>query len=331
VEHKLIFQEFIATSGGQELLKRAAASLGLRDAEFRRLLEDLPPLDLYVPSKEARLSWRGEDVVAVAATASMATAPLTAYTSRGDAVELGEIARVGRVLVLVHPAEVKGRRMHRQRALAGSTIQDPDDGEIAVQFIHESANGVRVVHDLTRDDRGRWVVMLPDGRASSLQVGSLQCDPLAIQCDPGGGSGGGGGALPPTRVRAINARQVCDIECSAANEFEFRARALNGEGQLVLQGTARITGVPSGNWDPPALDWIGDVPMIFITPNNGVTINVDVVETDLWPNPDDHFDPNPVLGLGSGTVFHIGDSRASGVFCPLGPSPCRELTVEFAW
>ena len=55
--------------------------------------------------------------------------------------------------------------MQRQAALAGSKIQDGDDGDIGVQFIQTLANGDTVVHDLRKNASGKWVVMQPDGSA----------------------------------------------------------------------------------------------------------------------------------------------------------------------
>ena len=73
--------------------------------------------------------------------------------------------------------------------------------------------------------------------------------------------------------------------------------------------------------------------MINATANgDGRYIDVDVVETDPWPNPDDNFDPNPLLYSASDKYhdFHIGDNRGWN-FCTRGEPVWRERTINFNW
>ncbi len=158
-------------------------------------------------------------------------------------------------------------------------------------------------------------------------------DPI-IPCEPEGGGGSGGG--PPqsawTNVTRIQTRDVCDWECGPPNEFEFRARAYNANNVLVAQGTARIIGVDCCSEGGAA--WIGSFPMIYTTVAYGVTIHVDVVETDIWPNPDDNFDPNPVLAVSTdnGRRFQIGPVDRYNLTCAGAPTnPCTQLAVDFGW
>ena len=73
--------------------------------------------------------------------------------------------------------------------------------------------------------------------------------------------------------------------------------------------------------------------MIFTTVDAGVYIDVNIVETDTWPNPDDNFDPNPILRLASDKFrqYHAGDFRNPSQFCVRGETECREVTVQFEW
>ncbi len=351
VEHKLVLQEFITTSEGIELVAAAAQARGVTTVEFTDQVNALPLLDFYMPSRAERLSWRGENTVGVALSTSMRVTPTSAFMSDGKVIPLTSAHTAGRVLVLLHPAEAKGRRMHRQAALAGLTIQDSDDGEIGVQFIHTLPSGDSVVYDLLRSAGGKWFVMKEDGNAgqelaiavqqrsanarqAAQSLGALQyfseCEEHVDECE-GGGPWTGGPQGPPTSIYYIKARSVCDMDCTAGNEFEFRAKAYsNTSNALVLQGTARVTGVGSGNiYHEP---WYGPVPMIFTTIASGVYIDVDVVETDPWPNPDDNFEPNPVLAVASDNfrTFHIGDNRGWN-FCTRGEPVCKELSLMFSW
>lgn len=345
VEHKLVLQEFVRSSLGTPLVTELARLRGVSVESVIAEINSLPLLDFYVPSRNERLAWRGEATVRVALSLDMDTPPTHAYTSSGEHVPFLKAHEAGQVLILVHPAEEKGRRILRQRATMGEAIQDADDGDVAVQFIQTLDGGRRFLYDLTKNSLGEWVVMKDDGTpGETLAIAILRrsndalraLNPALVDCgelvdDCSGGGGGGSGTQAPTNVVRIQARSVCDMDCTAANEFEFRAKAYStATNALLLQGTARVTGVASGNiWYEP---WFGSVPMIFTTVASGVRIDVDVVETDPWPNPDDNFDPNPVLRTISdrGRQFHIGDARP-WTFCTSGEPICRELTVTFNW
>ncbi|MEO7995842.1 MAG: hypothetical protein ABI852_00285 [Gemmatimonadaceae bacterium] len=348
VEHKLVLQQFIATTAGRELVTAAATARGVTAAEFTNQINALPLLDFYVPSRVERLSWSGDNVVGVALSTSMQVVPTSAYLSDGKAIDFASAHKAGRVLILLHPAEAKGRRMQRQAALMGSKIQDSDDGDVGVQFIQKLSNGDTVVYDLRKNASGNWAILEPNGSAgkelaiamqeraaAATQSGRPFQTPSLIPCgEEGGGdcTGGGGGTPAYTNVVFVGTHEVCDMDCTASNEFEFRAVAYtNGTTTPVLQGTARITGVDSGYiyYYP----WSGSVPMIATTIASGVFIEVKVVETDPWPNPDDTFDPNPALHVlaDKNKTFYIGDNRATTGLCSLSEPVCKELQVIFSW
>jgi hypothetical protein len=359
VEHKLVLQQFITTPAGIELVAAAASARGVSGAEFTNLINALPLLDFYVASRTERLSWRGENAVGVALATSMSVAPSWAFTSDGRTVPYASARAAGRVLMLLHPAEAKGRRMQRQAAVVGTTIQDSDDGDIGVQFIQKLVDGDTVVYDLLKNASGRWAVMEADGRpgkelatavreraaaarlarrvAKEPEILADECSPdPIIPCDPGGGTGGGNptgpGYQPPTNVTRIQTRDVCDNGfCETGNEFEFRATARNSNNLVVAQGTARITGVPCCSIAGAA--WWGSVPMLFTTIAYGVTITVDVVETDSFPSPDDDFDPDPVLAVAAdnGRRFQAGPDRYNEQCVDAPTNPCKALAVDFAW
>lgn len=240
VEHKLVLQDFVTTPAGKALVALAARSRGVTAAEFSALINSLPLLDFYVPSREERLSWTGNNNVSVALSLAMNAVPASAYTSDGTTIPYSSSHEAGRVLVLLHPAEAKGRRMKRQAASEGATIQDTDDGDIGVQYIQSLGNGDSVVYDLQRTATGKWVVMKADGshgRELAIEVRNraagtrgvesspAPCENTEESCEGGGGNGGGYGSPPSTNGVRIQARGVCDMDCNAGNEFEFRAKA----------------------------------------------------------------------------------------------------------
>lgn len=297
------------------MIEAAARAVDLSEAQLRERIAALPPLDFYVPSARQRRTWRGGRDFMVSISMFPAPVPLRAYSPEGatiyDArVPLGEDAPT---LIFLHPAEPKGRRIDPQPAGAGPVIQDPGDGQLAVQYIRRSARGTPVVYDLRKIGR-RWRTWPQDGSEGVDLLSLPGCPPDNPDC-----SGGGGGGSSWTYVWSVEVRGVCDYTCDASNEFEFRAA------QGSLSGTARITGVGSGQISPYFAYWNGDAPMIATTVALGA-IDVDVVETDGWPSPDDNFDPNPnLISSSNGAEFRIGDDRAQ--WC----TGCKELHVVFRW
>jgi hypothetical protein len=328
VEHKLVLQEFITTPTGKKLVEAGAEAVGSNVSELTAKINSLPSLDFYVVGDANRRTWTGGAQVAVALTLDMSRQPTTAYTTTGSVAyhDARPGTGSGLVMLLLHPAEPKGRRMKPQAAVNGNVIQDADDGDIGVQYIRRLGNGDSVVVDLRQDKTGKWVTWPRDGSAGTdVTVMSVPRDTSPWTPPP---------TYPTTYVSWIVVRSVCDFDCNTGNEFEFRATERSITGIAQLGGTARITGINSGEgsyttWTGPA------VPMIGTSVNgDGRTIDVDVVETDGFPNPDDNFDPNPVLHSISdkGKFFDIGDPRTPGVNCPSGyTGQCRELTVAFTW
>jgi hypothetical protein len=142
---------------------RAATYAATSPEALAARIDSLPALDFYVVSRADRRSWRGEDVLHVALTTTMRALPTVAYRSDGEAVPYANARTSGGVVVLLHPAESKGRRARPQAAPDGPTIQDADDGDVGVQYIQRLANGDSVVHDLRQSATGRWMTWPRDG------------------------------------------------------------------------------------------------------------------------------------------------------------------------
>ena len=180
VEHKLVLQEFVLTSAGSHFVAAVARAQGVSEREIRSQIAALPALDFYVPSREERLTWRGEDVVRVAIATSTA-APAVAFRPDGSAVPFLSAHAPGSVLLLLHPAEPKGRRMKQQAARVGATIQDADDGDVSVQFVHRPATGDSAVYDIVFAPDGRWMTLRPDGTVSEELYAAVQRHSVTAQ------------------------------------------------------------------------------------------------------------------------------------------------------
>ena len=190
------------------------------------------------------------------------------------------------------------------------------------QVVRYLPNGDSVVTDYQQDANGKWV---PWNRSSSA---------LRFLVDCGDSCGGTGGGTPPatTNIVYIMTRIVCDMTCEGSNEFEFRGKERAADGHVLSTGTARITGIESGEFSPAL--WTGSVPVISAVANgDGRYIDIQVVETDSWPNPDDYFAPSAYLysaAFKSPYKFHHGDTRPWD-YCTRGEPVCLEVTTIFDW
>jgi hypothetical protein len=189
-EHKLVLQEFVKTPGGRRLVEASAKASGVEVSTIEQLIARLPDMDFYAPFQEHRLTWKATADVFVAATMDVNTETLSGYTREGRSVtyKVADQAPAQAMLVL-HPAEMKHRRINAQADRPGAVIQDPDDGEEGGRVIWISARGDTTIIDLADRRRG-----------SSGTVGTL-CETCMVQPideDGSGGGGGGGGASADT-------------------------------------------------------------------------------------------------------------------------------------
>lgn len=129
-EHKLVFQELLASEGGAAVAAAAARAGGESVQAFRARVAGLPQLDLYVPSRDQRLSWRGTPDVAVAATLDLEESKVPGFTAEGRRIQ-DALSIPGGAVFLLAPAELRTKRLSPQPAGAGVTIQSRDDGEEA--------------------------------------------------------------------------------------------------------------------------------------------------------------------------------------------------------
>lgn len=270
-EHKLVLQEFIKTPDGETLVAAAAAAAGASVVLFKETISNLPLMDFYVPSAGHRKAWRGDGLVFVGAATGSQRSEVAATRSDGMRRRLtkGDWDGPSPVFFL-EPAERKSRRINPQPASPGTTIQDPNDGQIS----------------------GTLVEYRPDGTTEITELADYLALKPRFYINPDE-SGGGGGSIPPpdtTYLEHVIIISVCDNgACAQGNEFEWHTYFSTDNGATYgSRFDLRVEGVPSdfeGTWDFPAL--LKEIR----SPQHRV--KSDVVETD-WAHPDDKFEPSPI-------------------------------------
>lgn len=336
-EHKLVLQEFVATPAGQTLVAEAASVAKLTPAELATMIAELPTLDLYVPSRAQRETWRGDEKIIVAIEMGGSRARLSGFDTNGRGAERrfggSDHPGNGPVVILMHHAEPKGVRAAGRSTGAGNVIQDANEEDLAVQTVDYLANGDSVVTHLVRGADGSWRSLSLDGQMASFDA---NCDPnTSIQeCD----SNYSGGSNPPppsavTRLVYLSTHNVCDnYNCAEGNEFEFRAYERNASGVTLSNRTLRVEGIAY------AARYNLDLPNIFRVANgDGRSIKINVFETDAgWPNPDDQFGPSPVFRYigDQNPIYNVGASREP-FWCQYEVMPpngqCTEVHAKWEW
>ncbi len=162
-EHQLLLQELVAAPEGRLLAAAAARAAGQTAEQFATRVAALPPLDLIMPSREHRTTWRGTPGVLVTATLNSESGPVHRFDLRGDAVRS---AGAGVPVLRLSPAEPRAKRYRPERG-RGETIQGGRE-EQAVTFTWLEPNGDSIVVSLEdvmagRDPRFRVIASAADG------------------------------------------------------------------------------------------------------------------------------------------------------------------------
>lgn len=293
-DHKLRLNDYLKQPEGTGLLRSTANALRISADELQRQVDALGPLDLYLPSRDHRMSWRASADIAVMPRFSE-NAPLRAYSTSGEAISVDTHLRVpSRPIALLAPAEPSGLRYRMQARSDGETVQDTDDGDLSITRVIVDAAGMRQAVAL-REDRRAGIAL--------------------AQCQEDCGGGGGGQPARWTYLRRIWTYQVCDNNlCGETNEFNFVATVL----ATGMTSEIRIEGIPS------TADLPFNTLMIHADPATAGQINVAVRETDNWG--DDHwnevtYNPNysgpvRVVTLYLGATIDLKEPPAVGVFDP---------------
>lgn len=155
-EHKLVLQELLAAPEGAALLNAAAAAAGRTPADLWALVDGMPDLDFYAPSREVRRTWQGTPNVVVVGTQNVEDGRFTGFGTDGAEVAnaMGQASR-GQAVLLLHPAEGKLLRSKPQPKGRGEVIQLPGDGEKAATVTWFYPNGDSVVVQVEEVVAGR--------------------------------------------------------------------------------------------------------------------------------------------------------------------------------
>ncbi|MCR4338428.1 MAG: hypothetical protein NUW01_00925 [Gemmatimonadaceae bacterium] len=300
-EHKLVIQDWLRTAEAEPVVRLIAAGLNMTSLGLLARADSLPRLDFYVPRKADRRAWSGTPHVFVALDLDGDHRSLNGFSSARPG--LVRNATFAEPLILLHPEEPKGHRIGRQQQRAGPTIQDSDDGEVAIVIVRS----------------------LPDGTTSSVDVGrenSPGSPPgpswyIEVESDPGYSSSGGGASPPDTTLLGVlEVLDICDNwDCYQGNEFDFRTKYFSSNGTELAAQTLMVTGIPADSRT------IVNQPLIFreLLAYTTNYMQIFVKEIDGWPNPDDSWDPDPVVIWNwngdqfawNGDQFGTGDLRCN--------------------
>jgi hypothetical protein len=162
-EHKLVLQEYVRTQNGQLLLETAARAAGRTPADLLAQIGTLPELDFYVASRDQRRLWDGNARVAVVGSLDQDAKVFPGFEVSGKPVQQrGHEAMSGVEAVFVlHQAEAKFLRVYPQPDVAGTVIQESNDGEWNGMLEEKDAQG-----NITRTE---YVDMVPGGRLPRVE------------------------------------------------------------------------------------------------------------------------------------------------------------------
>lgn len=143
--HQVSLQELMGSQRGAGLLAGAAAAAGETPEVYLARLRALPDLDFSVPSRAQRRAWRGTPGVVVAASVNPEDRAVFGFGSDGQLVAGVRGASSSAPLMMINPAEPRGRRGNPQPAGVGDVIQSVSDGENAERYTWTDAQGRKTV------------------------------------------------------------------------------------------------------------------------------------------------------------------------------------------
>lgn len=244
-EHKVVLQEFVATSAGAPLLSWIArgrrSSLDALRAEIRAM----PPMDFYMPAREHRRTWQGEAGARVVATLDVHGA-LIAYDALGRGTRIASRAdALTAPTFLIQPAEWKGRRVNAPSLVAALVIEDANDNSGSEMHVWRSGTDSLVVDMALPDAQSRLRALVNRVARSTRALTSsatANCDPTIQVCDcslnpemPECQPGGGGGTAPPdTTIINYFKMNFCDDDpCWTNLEIRFRSTHFDLDGNTI--------------------------------------------------------------------------------------------------
>jgi hypothetical protein len=209
-EHKLVLHEFVETGPGRVFLQSASRESGVPESRLRELIGALPPLDFYAPVPEHRLAWRATSDVLLGLNLDTKDPTLNAYGAGGEQVLLHSGDGVPQHAVLIlHPAEPKGRRPSADSMRPGETISDSETEGVLLSLDGDDCGG---------------------GGGGDQMIAPITCDTQPI-----------GGGFSPYSLQTMYLH-VGD----GWGHSEIRVRIVSATGAILHQRTFK--GVPKGVW-----------------------------------------------------------------------------------
>ena len=292
--HKIHLQAWLHDARAARIVEELARALGQQPAKLLAQMDALPALEMSLPRRSERQSWRVSEGLSVAAKVDAASTGFAGATSTGGAFAFPSSLKQPEAVLAIKPMQAPILRFNPQPARPSAVIEDPDDGEIGIRSVSHHANGDSTVLQhatvakLSKDKGGAIILAYPPPP------------------DDGGGGGGGGGTYygPPMKLGLLVVISVIDMDLPFGhNEFRFEATHFQNSGAIIEQRTTAIDGVgqmSSELWNMPLLNGSPSKPAVW----NGTHVNMIVYEDDGWLGRDDFFD---------GEIFSNHNDAANGL------------------
>lgn len=274
-QHKVVLQEFLASTEGADVLVAAARAAGQQPEAFGAIVAGLPRLDFYVPSREVRRTWQGTPNVIVVGSLNPEIKHAIGFDLNGqELVNPMDRGNSGTAVLMLHPAESKLPRSRPQPRGKGNVIQSAEDGELSERLVWYYPSGDSVVIDIEAVRAGRDPQFKIAESASAPQSGTgFQQGGTIMQA----------GTVSPTPVNPTPS--------TYAYLDEFDINFDDGWGNVELRIDARFYGpagdyygfarysnddVAGGGSQAPGIALIAHIPPV----ESDAKINVDVWEDD---------------------------------------------------
>jgi len=126
-DHKLVSTDYFVSAAGANVVAEMARRSGQTADALKATIQRLPSLDVYLPIREHRSTWKASDDVLVGATFDQNASEIQAFDIFGAKHRvLGVEAKSGPPLVVMHLAEPKYEMHGGQRFSTGEVIQLAD-------------------------------------------------------------------------------------------------------------------------------------------------------------------------------------------------------------
>ena len=138
-DHKLVLRDFFTSPEGASFVSKMAIAEGKASSDLLAVINRLPEMDIYLPIREHRTTWRGTSDILVGATFDQTADRIQAYDVTGAVrTVLGADAAKGPPLVVLHPAEPKYASVTSERYGSGDLIELPDSYDVVAPMVRQA-------------------------------------------------------------------------------------------------------------------------------------------------------------------------------------------------